>query len=212
MRGVGQHHKDALIEGIRKVTGVSTHLEGVPTSGMLDRDLIALMLRAGGHSQRRIRMALRQTMQECQNAFVANCSGDLAPFLCAGVRETLEQLRHRGAVLGLVTGNLSQIGWRKLDLAGIRAYFSVAAFAEDGTTRARLARVAARRALRQGLVKKDCRISLIGDHPNDVQAAKDNGFQSVAVCTGLTPREKLQASQPDILIRDLTELDLERLL
>jgi phosphoglycolate phosphatase len=77
MRGAGQHHKQALIEGIRIVTGVTTHLEGVPTSGMLDRDLIVNMLRAGGYSERRTRMVLREIMAECQNVYTASCATDL---------------------------------------------------------------------------------------------------------------------------------------
>ncbi len=212
MRGAGQHHKQALIEGIRRVTGLSTHLEGVATSGMLDRDLIVSMLLASGQSQRVIRAALRQIMAECQSAYLENCLIDLAPFLCLGVREFMVQLNDRGAVLGLVTGNLSQIGWRKMELAGIREYFSVGAFAEDGTTRARLARVAVRRALKQQLIEPDTRISLIGDHANDVQAAKANGFQSIAVATGVMPIEELQRCEPDILVRSLAELDIEKVL
>lgn len=212
MRGAGQHHKQALAEGILRVTGLATHLDGVPTSGMLDRDLIVAMLRAQGHSHRRIRGALREIMAECQKAYVANCGIDLSPFLCAGVRDFLVDLQRRGAVLGLVTGNLSQIGWKKLELAGVHNYFSVGAFAEDGSTRARLAYVAARRARKAGLVGVHCRISLIGDHMNDVRAAKANGFQAIAVATGVTSFEELQASQPDILVRDLTGLPPERLL
>ncbi|MBV9155079.1 MAG: HAD hydrolase-like protein [Acidobacteriaceae bacterium] len=212
MRGVGGHHKNALIEGIKNVTGLPTHLDGVSTSGMLDRDLIAIMLRSGGQSDRRIRIVLRRVMEECQNAFAANCAIDLNPFLCAGVRETLGRLDRNGAVMGLVTGNLSRIGWQKMELDGLRTYFSVGAFAEDGTTRARLARIAANRAIKQRLVQKNCRISLIGDHPNDVRAAKANGFQAIAVGTGLTPMEELRASEPDVLVRDLNELDLQKLL
>jgi len=125
------------------------------------------------------------------------------------VPEVLHDLQGRGAVLALVTGNLSQIAWRKMELAGLRAYFATGAFAEDGTTRARLAQVAARRAIRQGLVVRNCRVSLIGDHANDIKAAKANGFQSIAVATGLSSLEELRAAQPDILISDLTELKPE---
>ncbi|MBV8706786.1 MAG: hypothetical protein JO028_06340, partial [Acidobacteriaceae bacterium] len=50
LRGAGPHHKEALVEGIRRVTGITTTLDGVPTSGTLDRDLIALMLRVAGYS------------------------------------------------------------------------------------------------------------------------------------------------------------------
>lgn len=207
MRGAGQHHKQALIDGIRHVTGVETHLDGVPTSGMLDRDLIALMLRAAGASKNRIRSSLRQIMDECQQRYIANCQIDLCAFVCTGVPEFIAEVIRRGAVLGLVTGNLSQIGWKKVELAGLRDYFSVGAFAEDGRTRARLAKVAAARAVTQRLVKKKSRVTLIGDHWNDIEAAKANGFQSVGVATGLMPIEELGKPQPDFLVRNLTELD-----
>jgi phosphoglycolate phosphatase len=207
VRGAGLHHKNSLIEGIRKVTGVSTTLDDVPTAGMLDRDLITNMLRQVAYSERRIRMALRQIIAECQNCYLANCTTDLQRNVCVGVPELLAQLKARGAVLGLVTGNLSEIGRRKIELAGLGTYFSVGAFAEDGTTRTRLARVAARRARKQGMIGRNCRVSLIGDHVNDIEAAQRNGFRAVAVATGVTSLEELRAAKPDILVPDLTHLD-----
>ena len=211
MRGAGQHHREALVEGIRRVTGHATSLEGVSTSGMLDRDLIEIMLSAGGASARQIRASMRQIAAECQAYFAENCALDLAPFVCPGVPEALSRIRATGAAMGLVTGNLSAIGWKKLELAGVREFFSVGAFAEDGTTRARLARVAASRAKRHGLVAKGARISLIGDHANDVLAAKANGFQAIAVATGLSSMEDLASSNPDILVPNLLALDIEQL-
>jgi phosphoglycolate phosphatase len=212
IRGAGPHHKQALIEGIRKVTGRSATLDGIETAGALDRDLIASMLRASGESDRRIRMKLSQIMLECQNSYAANCTADLTPFLCPGVADTLADLKSRGAAFGLVTGNLSAIGWKKVELAGVRPYFSVGAFAEDGRTRTRLGRVAAYRAAKLGLITKASRIFLIGDHANDVAAAKANGYHSIAVATGVTPFEELAAAKPDTLVRHLGELEWSSLL
>lgn len=209
LRRAGPHHKQALIEGIRRATGLATHLEGVGTSGMLDRDLITVMLRAAGQSERRVRAVLQDVVNECQDAYLNNCAEDLRSSICPGMPEFLEVLNSRGAVLGLVTGNLSRIGWKKMELAGLREYFSVGAFAEDGKTRARLAQVAAQRAKREGLVARDCRIALIGDHPNDVAAAKANGFLAIAVATGVGPREELEAAGPDILVETVSDLPLE---
>jgi phosphoglycolate phosphatase len=212
MRGAGPHHKQALIDGIRQVSGRLTSLEGVATAGMLDRDLIAGMLRAAGESERRIRNTLRETMRACEQSYLANCPQDLTPFLCRGVAATLRELVARGAVLGLVTGNLHAIGWKKIELAGIRDHFSLGAFAEDGRSRAQLARVAAQRARRLGLVRKDARISLVGDHENDVAAARRNGFQAIAVATGVMSFEELAGTTPDILLRHLEELDFSSVL
>jgi phosphoglycolate phosphatase len=212
MRGAGVYHKNALIDGIRRATGIETHLDGVATAGGLDRDLIVSMLRAAGRRGRFTQTELHRIMEECENAYTTNCTIDLSPFLCNGVRELASELKRQSAVLGLVTGNLSRIGWKKVELAGLQNWFSVGAFSADGTTRARLARVAAQRAKKEGLITADCRITLIGDHINDVAAARANGFQSVAVATGVTGWEELQASKPDYLVRDLRELPPETVL
>ena len=212
MRGAGPHHIAALIEGIRKVTGHSTNLDGIPTAGKLDRDLIVSMLVAEGATQGEIKSQLPSIMRECQSSYISNCSTDLAPFVCRGVREKLAELASAGAVLALVTGNLSEIGWKKVELAGLKSYFSTGAFAEDGRTRARLAQIAWRRAQRAGLVTRNCRISLIGDHANDIAAAKANDYQSVAVASGVLSYDELAKEEPDILIRHMDELDLSRVL
>ncbi len=179
---------------------------------MLDRDLIRAMLRASGHSQRAIQRSMRQIQAECQNCYLADCAADLRTSMCTGVPEFLANLESRGAALGLVSGNLSQIGWKKMELAGLRPFFPIGAFAEDGRTRTRLAQVAAQRARKQGLITAEARISLIGDHVNDIDAAKRNGFQAIAVATGVTSIEELKRAAPDILVADLTRLDPEALL
>lgn len=114
--------------------------------------------------------------------------------------------------MALVSGNLSEIGWKKVALASLREYFSFGMFSENGRTRTRLAQLAAWRARRHRLISREARISLIGDHMNDVAAAKANGFQAVAVASGVTSFEELRASQPDILVSNLQELNIERLL
>ena len=211
LRGAGQHHRQALIEGIREVTGLTTHLDGISTSGMLDRDLIAAMLRAAGHADWRIRRSLRRIMHKCQLAYCTNSTPELKQFVCAGVPDILAALRRRGAVLGLVTGNLSRIGWRKMELAGLREHFSVGAFAQDGRKRARLARVACQRAIKAGLVTRDARVSLVGDHPNDIKAARANRVRAIAVATGLASPEELASHSPDVLLPDLRSFQLDML-
>ncbi len=212
LRGAGPHHKDALITGIRRVTGLETTLDGIATAGTLDRDLIALMLRAAGYSDDEARAALPEIAEACQAAYLQNCASDLRKFVCAGVPAFLEQLREREAVLGLVTGNLSAIGWRKMELAGLRDYFSVGAFSEDGHTRSELARIAAGRAQACCRKAQACPVILIGDHANDIEAAKANGFRSVAVATGVSSIDELIKFSPDLAVCDLTELPVAKLM
>jgi phosphoglycolate phosphatase len=208
LKGAGTHHRDALLEGVRRITGHDATFDGNDTAGTLDRNLISLLLRHHGPCGHH----MDAIVAECQSAFMTNCTADLSGFVCRGAREVLSDLKSRGAVLGLVTGNLSRIGWRKMELAGLREFFSIGAFSEDGATRAQLVRRAVERARSARLAMEDCRVSHIGDHRNDIEAAKANGFQAVAVASGVMSCDDLRLFQPDILIESLAQLDITALL
>jgi phosphoglycolate phosphatase-like HAD superfamily hydrolase len=124
------------------------------------------------------------------------------------VEPLLARLTRRNILLALVTGNLTRIGWRKLERAGLGGYFRFGAFGEMARTRAGLAKLAIRRARREKLIARDAPVSLIGDAPSDVIAARANGIRAISVQTGITPVEELQKEAPQILLKDLRELRL----
>jgi phosphoglycolate phosphatase len=211
VRRAGPHHREALVEAIRRSAGVETTTEGVPVAGMLDRDILTTMMLRAGMPRIQIRRVLPEVIERAQSIYVRRVP-DISRKVCPGVRQLLGRLSRRGVVIGLVTGNLSRIGWRKMERAGLRHYFRFGAFAEMARDRAGLVRIAIRRARKERWISRDSSIALIGDHPNDVLAAKANGIRSVAVCTGLAPMEELQEHAPHILIPDLRGIKLDDLL
>lgn len=108
--------------------------------------------------------------------------------------------------MGLVTGNLSRIAWTKMRRAELREHVWFGAFAEEGKTRGELASLATRRAMREGWITRDARVTLVGDHPNDIQAAREANVRSVAVGTGVVPYEVLKTFAPDHAVPDLRSL------
>lgn len=66
LRGAGQHHKEALLEGIRKITGHAASFDGIETAGRLDHELIEDLLRKCGAAHKTIRSALKEIAFECQ--------------------------------------------------------------------------------------------------------------------------------------------------
>jgi phosphoglycolate phosphatase-like HAD superfamily hydrolase len=127
---------------------------------------------------------------------------------CPGVVPLLERLARRESLLALVTGNLTRIGWRKLERAGLRQYFRFGAFGEMARNRAGLVKLAMREARAAHWIARDTPVSLIGDAPQDILAARANGIRSISVNTGITPRTELQALQPDVLLPNLRLLRL----
>ncbi|MCL4794356.1 MAG: HAD hydrolase-like protein [Bryobacteraceae bacterium] len=211
LRRAGPHHRQALEDAIRHVIGRPATTDGIPVSGMLDGDILMRMLKASGMKRADSAAALPTIIEKAQALYVRRCP-DLRSKVCPGVPGFLRGLSARSIPLGLVTGNLSRIGWTKMRRAGLRHHFLLGAFADQGRTRAALARLAIRDARRQGLIGANAIVSLVGDHPNDIAAARANGLRSVAVGTGVVPLDELAACGPDILVPDLRSLAPDGLL
>jgi phosphoglycolate phosphatase-like HAD superfamily hydrolase len=207
VRRAGPQHREALVQGIRRITGVETTTEGIPVQGMLDPDILAVMMRKAGAGRETVRESMPAILRAAERYYLRVCP-PLGGKLCPGVEMTLERLARRENLLGLVTGNLTRIGWRKLERAGLRGYFRMGAFGEMATTRAGLARIAIREARRRGWIVDGAPVSLIGDAPSDIVAARRNGIRAIAVKTGITPPEELAAERPDFLLRNLRDLRL----
>lgn len=207
VRRAGPHHRQALVYGVRRVTGLETTTEGIPVQGMLDPVILTVMMRTAGMRPAAIRESMPAILRAAERYYLRACP-TLTDKHCPGVEPVLERLARRGILLGLVTGNLTRIGWRKLERAGLRRHFRYGAFGEMAKNRAGLAKIAIREARRQGWIGREAAVSLIGDAPQDIQAARANGIRAISVKTGISPVEELEALQPDELLRDLRELRL----
>jgi phosphoglycolate phosphatase len=211
LRRAGPHHRQALIDAARAATGLETNLDNVPVAGMLDRDILTAMLRNAGASSASIRRHMPELVDRAQRLYTRSCP-DLRRKVCPGARMLLYKLFRRGVPAGLVTGNLTRIGWKKMERAGLKPYLRFGAFAELARDRAGLVEIAIRHARRQGWIDRAAPISLIGDHPNDIRAAKANGIRSISVATGVIPAAELATHAPDVLVPDMRALTLEDLL
>lgn len=114
----------------------------------------------------------------------------------------LQELNKRGIKLGIISGNayniISDFLKNKNNKGKVKFDFI---FTNEGKTKAELII----KGLRLWKIKKeDC--LYVGDHPNDIIAAKEAKVISVAVPTGIHSKEELESYKPDILIKNLDEL------
>ncbi len=210
IRRAGPHHREALVTAVRRVTGLETSVDGIPMHGMLDPQILAAMLGNAGAPAALIRSAMPEIQRRAEAAYARRCPS-LERKVCPGVRGLLSRLERAGVPMGLVSGNFTRIGWKKVERAGLRRHFRIGVFADMGKDRTALLRLAIRQARQRGWIGRGTRISLVGDTPRDVQAAQANGVLAVAVATGLCSREELAGARPDILVDDLRSLRAEAL-
>ena len=191
------------MKAVLQVLGVESTTDGIPVHGMLDPDILRIMMRAAGVGSEEVAKAMPAIIEAAQDIYEHGVP-DLRDKTCPGVESLLADLERRGAVLALVTGNLTRIGWRKLERAGLKSWFRFGAFGEMAATRGGLVRLALEQARRADPALEMARVTLIGDAAQDVIAARENDIRSVAVRTGITPPEELACTLPGLLIDDLT--------
>jgi phosphoglycolate phosphatase-like HAD superfamily hydrolase len=199
----------AMERALTEVYGTSGALDQIYMAGMTDRSIIHQALTGAGHSPEEIQTrwtAFTQAMARHMNATVKE-----RPIqLCPGVLDLLDVLAARSDVLlGLETGNLENTAPIKLQAVGIEpSLFRVGGYGSDHDDRNQLPAIAARRAealTGQRFQGRD--IVVVGDTPADVACGRAVSAWTVAVATGSPSIEALQATEPDQLIPDFSDLE-----
>lgn len=97
------------------------------TQGMLDRDILTVMLRNAGASRAVIREKMPEIVRHAK-IFTRGRVQTSKTKVCPGVRMLLRRLNRRAVPAGLVLGNLTRIGWKKMEHAGLKEFFQFGAF------------------------------------------------------------------------------------
>src|SRR6476469_999653 len=66
VRRAGPHHRQALVDAVRAVTGTETTTEGIPVQGMLDPDILTVMMVTAGMAPPEIRRAMPEIIERAQ--------------------------------------------------------------------------------------------------------------------------------------------------
>ena len=109
-------------------------------------------------------------------------------------------------VMGLLTGNMTEMARIKLERFGIQERFAFGAFGEEAEDRNALARLAVERVGRDYGVPPE-RCVVVGDTEHDITCARAAGARVVAVATGVRTRVQLDAHDPDLLLDDLSDAE-----
>jgi phosphoglycolate phosphatase-like HAD superfamily hydrolase len=188
----------SIEETCEKMFGKPCSLEGIPVGGRLDPLIwndVCVKYEV-------------ENSQELHDAFRANYTEVLLKNIVTiqvktlpGVQQLVDGLHAMEHVtLGLVTGNYEETGKMKVEQAGFdSSIFAANAWGTDGIVRNDLPPVAIAKYGEGGPVV------LIGDTSHDVTSGKSSGCKVIAVCTGSHDRATLAASDPDLLLGDLSE-------
>lgn len=195
-------HWNALHQAMLETYGVDTSIESVPYHGMTDISILRAALGREGIDDAAFEALLPQALAVVCREVEANHK-QLRPLVCPGVPEFLNYIQGARKLIGVASGNLGTVGWRKIEAAALRHFFSFGFFSDRCESRAGIFRNALNHISRQ--LGPQARTCFVGDTPSDIRAAKEVGAPIIAVASGTFSYDELSACSPDFCVSDCEE-------
>lgn len=203
LRSRDRVHVDSFFSSVRTAMGHELVLDGVTLSGNTDpgilRDAFRLAQLDEAHWQPHLENVLETMRRD-----VAARRFEMKLVKMPGVDETLAYLQSKGAALGVATGNLESIGWLKIEVLGLRHWFTFGGFSDNYDVRSDMIAHAIREAHRHA--DPEATVCVVGDTPFDISAARSNGLPTIAVATGNFTFEQLMEHEPEVCASSLEAL------
>ena len=196
-------HYDSFFSSVKSVMGHDLDLSPVVLHGNTDPGILRDAFRAAKLDDAEWQPRLEAVLDAMRLEVLARRDA-IQILVMPGVEETLRHLQARGAALGVATGNLEAIGWLKVELAGLRDWFTFGGFSDRFSIRSEMIAHAA--AIARAIAGADASVCVVGDTPADITAAQANSLPVIAVATGRYSFEELMQASPDVCATTLTAL------
>lgn len=197
-------HGEAFLYAFDRIYGI-INPKPIDGEGKVDSQIIIETVILNGISEEVAWEKLKETIKTMKRYFKEHRDQGTFKTL-PGVREILETLRIGNIPIGLLTGNVEEIAWGKLEKAGIKDFFSFGAFGDQAHKRVKLIEIARRTAeqkLNRRVLKEE--FAILGDTPRDVLCAKEGGVASIAVASGPYSMRELKEAGADLVVPSLRD-------
>lgn len=199
----GGTHMRAFHVAIERILGLEGTIHGLPVHGNTDIGILRAFVRRANYPEIEFERHLPALLAlMCEE--VERNREQMRSEVCPSVPELIGLLSRRRKLLGVASGNLESIGWLKIEAAGLREFFSFGSFSDRWEMRSEIFAAGVKEARRR--LGSKASVCVVGDTPNDIQAARTVGIPVIAVATGIYPIQELRALDPDVCIPCCTDL------
>lgn len=122
----------------------------------------------------------------------------------AGIKELLQQMKDAGMRTMVATSKPQNTAMEILDHFALTPYFDQIAGSVPEEGRYKKTEVLSWLLSRVSLSKEQ--IVMIGDHPDDIHGARENGIDSIGVLYGFGKKDQLEEASPTWIVRTVEEL------
>lgn len=196
-------HYDAFSFAFKEIYGIEAATSEIVADGMIDNQIIIEVVRLHGISEKEAKEKLPFAIQAMVEYCYAHQKNGNSTAM-QGAKELLQTLKSQHIPIGVLTGNVEEIGWMKLKIAGLKEYIDFGSFGNLAMERVDLITIAQERyekLFHEQWPRTD--FVIVGDTPKDIACAREGGIQVIAVATGNYSKEELK--EADIVLGSLEE-------
>ncbi len=199
-KATNKPHFEACNHIFRSIYNKNASVSEIDADGEIDNQIIIKVLELHGLSTEMVKKKLKKATKEMGKYFYIHETEENYVSL-AGVKKLLIELKNRKIPIGVLSGNVETIGWRKIELAGVRKYFDFGAFGDSAFKRVDLIKIARKKTekiLNKTVPHKT--LVIVGDTPRDIQCGKEGGIATIGVATGLFSEAELKKEGADLIV------------
>jgi phosphoglycolate phosphatase len=199
------HHEAAYEIMFKEIFSTNVKLSDISFAGKTVPNIIREMAKLKGIPDDVVEQKLNEAIKRLEEIFRESVDKGKLRVL-PGVKELLRELKRRGHLLGILTGNPEGMTQSMLEKGGLRDYFDLFVYGPEGKDRVELVKIAMDEARRKfGGEFSGKNIVVVGDSIHDIDSGKPHGALTIAVATGFYSRKELLKHKPDYLFEDLTD-------
>ncbi len=203
LRSQDRIHFTSFFSSVQRVMGRPLVLDEVTVHGNTDPGILRDAFRAAKLEDSEWHPLLEDLLEGIRTDVRAQ-RASMQLRVMPGVTKVLAYLQQKGAALGVATGNLEVVGWQKIEVAGLREWFTFGGFSDRFAIRSEMIGHAA--AMARAIVSPSASVCVVGDTPFDVSAARANELPVIAIATGSYSYDELLKCDPDVCATTLEDL------
>ena len=199
-------HDEAFDFALRTIYNLpNASVKSHSLSGKIDSQILMEISQIYGASENQAKEKVQDAMTTTLDYFMKHVKKEHYKVI-PEVESLLKELKSLGIPMGLLTGNIEEIGWEKIQLVGLSDYFTFGAFGSLALKRVDLIPIAKERLEKILNIKVPVQnFIIIGDTPLDIACARAGGIPVIAVATGKYQSRHLETA--DLVIQTLGEKD-----
>lgn len=189
------------IHNIYKLPNAS--FDDITPHGMIDTQILIEIAKLHGVSEEEAVKKVPEAMLTMIDYYMKHAQ-EADYTLMPGALDLLGELKKLGIPLGLLTGNIEEVGWEKVRRAGIKDFFMFGAFGSLAFKRIDLIPIAKKRLEKMLNIEMPLeRFVIVGDSPLDIACARAGNIEVIAVGAGHYKSHEL--SHADLTVDSLKE-------